>query len=516
MAQGWRSRRMKRQLTEQEHQRAELRTQQLSEDAVVRTDKLEQRVQRLRFLLHASLSRELAPIDFEQLKQPEPAVDLGADAERLPVPHWDEYAPMTYGLVGRLLRRGSRATTEAEAEAAYAKALERYRHDEAARQQRVDDLERLHQNANATDLRRVRDHNASIEEFQRRVLAAEREAVTKYFGRVFSSVVDRSSSFPRGRRLAYVPESKLLLVEWQVPGTDVIPREKEYRYQKLTDSVGVHKWRSVGEVRDIYQQLLAQMALRAANTAFGTDPAELVDTVIFNAVAASDDDSGPCLFTMSTSRKHFSRLNLDDLDDAMDLARRHCGAAVSAYPDELAAVIPVVPYDLADPTVRSSSASRAPNLMTAPLEDFQRLVQRLLERVGYTVTPLGHATGSYLASSDTAGGEERSVVHVQRADGRIEAALVRGLQSAVRQQRAGGGMLFTTAGIEPQAFEYAHGRPLRLYDGHSVVAWCRKHNLPARIEPDNASGPGAAGTQAGPPNGLPEQRHDHARSGIDR
>jgi restriction system protein len=256
--------------------------------------------------------------------------------------------------------------------------------------------------------------------------------------------------------------------------------------------------------------------LRAANTAFGTDPAQLVDTVIFNAVAASDDNSGPCLFTMSTSRKHFSRLHLDDVDDAMDLVRRHCGAAVSAYPDELAAVTPVLSYDLADPAVRSSSASRAPNLLTAPVEDFQRLVQRLLEKVGYTVTPLGHTSGSYLASSDTSGGEERSVVHVQRADGRIEAALVRGLQSAVRQQRAGGGMLFTTAGIEPQAFEYAHGRPLRLYDGHSVIAWCRKHDLPARIEPVSGSGPASTGDRAGPPNTLPEQRHDHARSGIDR
>lgn len=514
MAQGWRRRRIRRQLTEQEHQRAELRVQQLSEDAVVRTDKLEQRIQRLKFLLHASLSRELAPIDFEQLKKEVPAVELGPDAEPLPVPHWDEYAPRALGFVSRLLGRGRGHTSEPEAEAAYANALERYRHDEAARQQRIDAMERVHQDTNATDLKRARDHNASIEDFKKRVLAAEREAVTKYFVRVFGSIVDRSS-FPRGRRLAYVPESKLLLVEWHVPGTDVIPREKEYRYQKLTDSVGVHKWRSVAEVREIYQQLLAQMALRAANTAFGTDPARLVNTVIFNAVAAHDDDAGPCLLTMSTSRKHFSRLNLDDLDNAMDLARRHCGATVSAYPDELAAVTPVLPYELADPAVTSSNASRAPNLLTAPVEEFQRLVQRLLEKVGYTVTPLGSTPGSYLASSDSAGAPERSVVHVQRADGRIEAALVRGLQSAVRHERAGGGMLFTTAGIEPQAYEYAHGRPLRLYDGHSVIAWCRKHGLPARIEPASASGT-PTGSDSDQPNALPEQRHDRARSSIDR
>ena len=347
--------------------------------------------------------------------------------------------------------------------------------------------------------------------------------MSEYFTRVFSTVVDRT--FPRGRRIAYVTESKLLLVEWQLPSIDVVPREKEYRYNKATDSVGVHKWRSAGDVRAVYHKLLAQLALRAASTAFASDPAGLVDTVVFNGVVDTTDDdagdvtrdddveyAGPCLISMSTSRRRFARINLDDLDDPVSVVRKQCGAELSAYPDELAAITPVLPYDLADPGVVSSTASRAPNMTTAAIEEFHRLAERLLERMGYALAPLETDSGDYLASHQLpGGGSERCVVHVRRAAGLLEASAARGLQSAVRRERADTGILLTTAGIDPQAFEYAHGRRMQLYDGHSVLALCHRHALPARIEPEAPP----VGTDR--PTGLPEQqRHDRTPSSIDR
>ena len=154
MVQRWRRMQAQRQLTAQERHREELHVQQMSEDAVVRTDKTEQKVQRLDFLLHASLTRTAEPLDFEQLKKKVPSVDLGTDAEPLPLPHWEEYAPAPAGLLLRLLGRGQRRhSTEAEAEEAYARALERYRSDEAARLRRIEDLTRSYTEAKAADLK---------------------------------------------------------------------------------------------------------------------------------------------------------------------------------------------------------------------------------------------------------------------------------------------------------------------------------------------------------------------------
>ncbi|WP_157180795.1 restriction endonuclease [Actinopolymorpha alba] len=478
--------RPKRHVTAQEHRRQEIHVQQLAEDAVVRTDKVEQRVQKLGTLLRASLSRIVQPLDFERLKEDLPALDLGTDAAPLPLPMWEEYAPKSRGLISRLLTRSvhrSKVDAEAEAEKAYASALERYRAEEAARQRRIDELQRTQRDTHTAETQRVLEHNGEIDAYRQRVLAGDRASVSDYFRRVFESVVDRSS-FPRGRRFAYIPESKLLLIEWEVPTTDIIPREKEYRYNKATDSVGVHKWRSIGEVRDIYLNLLAQFALRAINTAFATDPTWLVESVVFNGVVPSDDGPGPCLISMSSSRRHFSRLRLNTLDDPLDLVEKQFGAEISAYPDELTGIAPLLPFDLADPDISPAASTRAPNLLSIPVEELHRLVERLLERMGYAAIRAERSGGGFIATRSTADGiEQRSVIRVRRTPGLLETSEVRGLQSAVRHERADAGLLLTTGGLDSQAYEYAHGRPLRLYDGHSLVALCLQHDLPARIEP---------------------------------
>lgn len=490
-------------LEEREFRRHLLRVQQLTENAVVQTEKVDLKVQKLRVLLHAAVSRAVEPMDFEQAKRKVPEVDLGSDATPLPVPKWEEYAPRPVGLIRRLFPFGSRRRLSlAEAEDAFAKALERYRSEEAARERRVEERRRQYETTRAAELEKLRRHNASVDEFRDRVLAGDRQGVSDYFARVFGPVADRG--FPSGRRFAYVPESKLLLVEWQVPDIDVVPREKEFRYNKATDSVGVHKWRSIAEVRAIYREMLAQLALRAAYVAFGTDPAALVQTLVFNGVVADDGASGPgpgkrtdasgtaqdaggtCLISMSISRRHFARLNLANVDDAAEVVRKHCGGVISAYPDEHAEVTPLLPYDLADPTITPPPPTRAPNLWTVPIEDVHRLMERLLERMGYTVAPLD-GPGDYLACRAVPTGEERAVVHVRRGTGLLDTSEVRGLQSAVRHERAEAGMLLTTSGLQPQAFEYAHGRPLRLYDAHAVRALCHQHNLPVRIEPPLAT-----------------------------
>ncbi|REF37667.1 restriction system protein [Thermasporomyces composti] len=488
---------------EREFQRHLLRVQELTENAVVQTEKVDLKVQRLRVLLHAAVSRGVQPFDFEQAKRKLPEIDLGSDATPLPVPKWEEYAPKPVSLIRRLLPFPSRRQPSlAEAEEAFAKALERYRSEEAARERRVEERRREYETTRAAELEMLRRHNAEIDHFRERVFAGDRQGVSEYYARVFEPIVDRG--FPTGRRFAYVPESKLLLIEWQVPKADIVPREKEFRYNKATDSVGVHKWRSIAEVRAIYRDVLAQLALRAAFVAFGSDPASLVETLVFNGVVPDDgaarsgvqpatgtaDASGTCLISMSISRRHFARLNLTNIDDAVETIRKHCGGVISAYPDEYAGVTPVLPYELADPTLTPPPPTRAPNLWTAPIEDVNRLMERLLERMGYTVAQL-ESSGEYLASRTTSSGEERTVVHVRRATGMLDVSQVRALQSAVRHERANAGILLTTNGLHPQAFEYAHGRPLRLYDAHAVRALCHKHDLPVRIEPADAPGPSA-------------------------
>lgn len=497
---------VRRAVNAQERLRREIRVQRLQEDAVVRTDKAEQRVQRLNVVLIASLRRTVEPIDFERQKRDLPDLDLGADAEPTRLPTWEEYAPRSGRLRRILTSQSRREAAQARAEESYARALDQYREQEAARLARIDELLRAHNDASGPERQRIQAHNAAVEAFRDRVMSGDREAVSEYFTQAFESVTD-PAGFPREHRFAYVPESKLLLVEWRVPDVDVVPREREYRYNKSTDSVGVHRWRPIAEVRRIHARLLAQLALRATNVAFNADPGGLVETVVFDGVTsgrapredaptdrrrgrtpqAADNRAEPagtvCLISMSASRRHFSKLRLDDIDDPLDQVRKHFGALVSAYPDELSGITPILTYDLADPHLSVPASTKVPNLLDAPNEEFGRLMERLLERMGYAVAPVPGAEGNYLASRSTDDGVENAVVHVRRHAGLLETAEVRALQSGVRREHAHVGILLTTGGLDPQAYEYVHGRPLRLYDGHNLVALCRQYDLPARLEP---------------------------------
>ena len=56
----------------------------------------------------------------------------------------------------------------------------------------------------------------------------------------YALVLDQSpypSDFPEDFRLAYVPESKQLVVEYELPGFDVIPSVGSYKYTKTTGKV---------------------------------------------------------------------------------------------------------------------------------------------------------------------------------------------------------------------------------------------------------------------------------------
>nr|WP_272956107.1 restriction endonuclease [Actinopolymorpha rutila] len=189
-------------------------------------------------------------------------------------------------------------------------------------------------------------------------------------------------------------------------------------------------------------------------------------------------------------------------------------------PDEFAAISPVLPYELADPHLVVPASGKGPNLLATPPEEFDRLMERLLERMGYQLTPLPQGSGSYLATRTTGGRTERAVVHVRRRSGTLDTAEVRALGSAVRRRHATEGLLLTTAGLEPQAYDYAHGRPLRLYAGRSLLALCRCHGLPARMDLPAAAattGPATNGTAnptagsngAGPGSSHPTRRLGH-------
>ena len=207
-------------------------------------------------------------IDLQTLKRrpQHPAFNPGADADPLPAPQqpryqaepqWTQFEPVkptglakAFGGRGRYERDVSAATERFEA----AHAAWQYEHLQLRQQfkaavanhHRRDQLrlQRLEQAKASYDQecrdrdREADEHNYAIDTFADSFAAREPDAIIEYFGMVLANSV-YPEGFPQQYRVAYVPESAQLVIEYTLPAINAVPREKEYRYVKARDEITV-------------------------------------------------------------------------------------------------------------------------------------------------------------------------------------------------------------------------------------------------------------------------------------
>ncbi|WP_157472554.1 hypothetical protein [Frankia sp. EAN1pec] len=149
--------------------------------------------------------------------------------------------------------------------------------------------------------------------------------------------------FPHQYRLLYRPDSMDLVIDYELPTTDVIPEQRSFRYVKKTDEITVAA-RPVRERRDLYRSLVAQIALRPMREVFDGEGTDILDTVVFNGHFSTIDratgqEIQPCLVSVSATREEFTGLVLAQVDPTEYL--RRLNALVSPHPYDLEPVRPV-------------------------------------------------------------------------------------------------------------------------------------------------------------------------------
>jgi restriction system protein len=299
----------------------------------------------------------------------------------------------------------------------------------------------------------------------------DRYAVSEYV----QTVLDLSpypADFPAERSAGYVPESALLAVEWYLPPVEVIPEQKAFRHVK-TRKVVEPTPRPVSEIRQIYQSVIAQVALRTLREVFESTPEETISTVVFNGrVHAIDPSTGqkirPHLITLRATREQFRPLVLDEPKfKPVECVRRHFFADISPHPDELIPVEPVMPYSMADPRVVDpvdiiSDLDKRPNLLDLTPKEFEAFIQNLFAKMGFD-TKLYRATGdggidcvAYDPHPITGG---KFVVQAKLYTRTVQPTHVRDLWGTVQHEGATKGIMITTSGYGPDSYKFAGGKP---------------------------------------------------------
>lgn len=380
-------------------------------------------------------------------------------------------------------------------QARHVQAVHEHRGGEQQRLQRLEHARRRYEQQCHERQQAVDRHNREIDVFADALARRDPNAVVDYFGMVLSRSV-YPTAFPQTHRVAYVPESAQLVVEYGLPTIEVVPAVREYRYVKARDEI-TSSARPVKDVRAQYGSLVAQVSLRTVHEIFEADRDGFVDTVVFNGVVSTVDPATgrpvtPCIVTLRTTREVFLGLDLSAVEATACLS--HLNAGVSKRPDELAPVRPVLEFDMVDSRFVEESdvlaeLDRRPNLLELTPTEFESLIQNLFARMGLDTkqTRPSRDGGVDCVAFDNRpifGG--KVVIQAKRYRNTVDVSAVRDLFGTVQNEGASKGILVTTSGYGQASYQFAAGKPIELLDGANLLALLAEHaGLEARIaDPD--------------------------------
>jgi restriction system protein len=334
----------------------------------------------------------------------------------------------------------------------------------------------------------------------------DRETVQEYYNEVLSKST-YPQEFPEKFKIAYVADSKQLVIEYDLPLLDaIIPKTKRFTYVKSSDVVNESP-RPEKDRRILYASVIAQITLRCLHELFFASTKGVVETIVFNGfVKTIHPGTGqrihPCLVTVRTTADQFKAINL--LMAEPSAALQTLNASFSKSPAELAPVRPLLEFSMVDPRFIQesdvlSTLDQRRNLMDLSPGDFESLITNLFQKMGLEtrLTQASRDGGVDCVAYDPRpifGG--KVVIQAKRYKNTVGVSAVRDLFGTMQNEGASKGILVATSGYGKAAFEFANGKPLELLDGSNLLFLLKEHaGIDARIvmpddwkDPDMDSG----------------------------
>lgn len=341
----------------------------------------------------------------------------------------------------------------------------------------------------AFDLK-VQQRNQEVNEFEEAYKNGDPSIINAYY----SMVLEHSgypSGFPQEFRIAYIPEPKELVVEYELPTKDIVPVVAEFRYIKTRDIID-EIFRKLPDIKEIYQDVVAAVCLRSLYELFNADQGNHLDVVVFNGfVQTADPATGknirPYLISIRTTKEKFNEINLAKVDKRVCL--RNLGAQVSPQPDELMAVKPVVNFDMVDKRFVNESdviseLDTKPNLMDLNPFEFENFVNNLFSKIGFEakLTRSSRDGGIDVVAFDPRpilGG--KVVIQAKRYKNVVEVSAVRDLYGSMINEGASKGILVTTSHYGTDAYNFAKDKPIELIDGGGLLYLLEQNGIKAKI-----------------------------------
>lgn len=230
-----------------------------SNEAESQNADLANRLHELESLTADVAGRDVA-VSFESVKQPlqlPPFEPNGLD-RATPPPELGKFLPPKPGFFGRHFGGNARYERAAVAgQEAYARAISAHEAGEVRRIAELAALHTKHEELCARVRREIAAQHAEIDQLANGFAARQPQAVIWFYHVALGRDV-LPNGFPDVHRIAYVAESRQLVVEREMPTFDVIPGVSAFRYTKARDSIESTS-RPANQVRALYAGLVARL-----------------------------------------------------------------------------------------------------------------------------------------------------------------------------------------------------------------------------------------------------------------
>lgn len=289
-------------------------------------------------------------------------------------------------------------------------------------------------------------------------------------------------------RIAYRPPPRELVVDIQLPDTDVVPSEEPITYVHTRKRFKT-KERARADTARIYLRVIAQLPLAVVNALFKTFEADLLDSVTVNGVrSVVDPATGRAevryQVSVTTSRSTFDGLVLESQDLNPVRCLDYLGAKLVKHPLDFDEVKPFLSYDhakyrLADSADIVIDLDSRLDLTEIDWGDLEQLVRQLLQKMTggeARVTRRSRDDGidGVLFDFNVAMGGE-FVVQVKRYRRVVPANDVRALAGVMRDKRANHAIFVTPSWFSDDGRRFAAGNRIRLIEGPELKQLLHQH-----------------------------------------
>ncbi|MFC5661548.1 restriction endonuclease [Kitasatospora misakiensis] len=490
--------------TEREAQKAHQQSREA--EAARRTAELDSRVEELRGLLAAGTGRPAFRTQSLLAPRPVPPFEPGRLGEPVPMPDQARYQvpppdpvqARNPGVWQRYEQYVAQARARFEQDWYAAQAAE------ADRQRRLAEYHEQYLAWVARFRREDEERAARTEELLRRLRSGEAEAVQEYFTAVLYASAGWPEGFPHRLVAAWEASSRQLVVNWELPGPDVVPATGRVRYVKADDREA-EVARPAAERKALYREVLAQSALRVVAELYRADGDGLLASVVLNGFVRGIDpatgrEAERFLTTVTVDRGEFAGLALDRV--APVECFQALGGVLSARPERLDEVRPDRLPETVGGSVAGQGGEDDPDLFEMDPIEFEELIAELFRLRGFRVMTTARSgdAGVDVVADDldpVTGG--RIVIQAKRYRSTVSPTAVRDLHSTVQHHGANKGILVTTAGFGPGSYDYIKGKPLTLVSGPELVELLAEQGLRGRLgeRTHGGSAPGTGPAAAG-------------------